>query len=430
MRSVAATMHTAVDGVRSGSAAERIDAEAVVEFAAELVRLRTVADASPGTVEGPAADLIAQTMRSYGWEVTVTDAAPGRPNVVGVVRGDITDDAPGRTLLFEGHTDVVTEGDRSDWSFDPYAGDVHDGKLRGRGSADMKGGVAAMIHAARAVQLRGFAGRLIVAALADEEGMMLGVKAFVGTPLARSGIDGVIVCEPEAGEVCASAKGAMRVRIELTGVMAHGAMPQIGRSPIPALGPLLTGLAEVQRRWQGTAGTHPELGDFYLTPTVVRAGSAAQMNVIPQTATVHLDIRTLPGTGHRAIERDVRQLALTVAERHGLGQVVDVLDDRPAVDTAHDAAVVRALVAAHTQVTGEVPVFGGVPGTTDGTILTRDAGLETVVYGPGGKWIAHQRDEWCAVEDIVTAARVYAEAAELFLGEAGLPAPNKGSSEG
>src|SRR5699024_7709927 len=149
--------------------------------------------------------VVAAAMRDFGWEVTVTEPAPGRPNVVGVVQGT----GPGRTLMFEGHTDVVTEGDRAAWSFDPYAGDIVGGMLRGRGSADMKGGVAAMIHAARAVELAGFAGRIIVGALADEEGMMLGAKAFAASAIAHSGIDGVIVCEPEAGEICASSKGAL-----------------------------------------------------------------------------------------------------------------------------------------------------------------------------------------------------------------------------
>lgn len=393
------------------SAAGRIDPEALIVLAGDLVRLRTVNDPEATTVEGPAADLVANTMRAFGWEVTVFEAAPGRPNVVGVIDSS----APGRTLMFEGHTDVVTEGDRADWSFDPYAGDVVDGMLRGRGSADMKGGVAAMIHAARAVQLQGFSGRIIVGALADEEGMMLGAKAFAATDLARSGIDGVIVCEPEAGEICATAKGAIRVRIELVGVMAHGAMPQMGCNPIPAVGQLLSGLSDLQRQVQSKAGTHPELGDFYVTPTAVDAGSAEQMNVIPATATVHLDVRTIPTTPHPQLMEQIRDLCATTAAAHGLSFTLDVIDDRPPVDTPRFAPVVRALMNAHRQITGREPEFGGVPGSTDGTILTRDAGLQTVVYGPGGKWIAHQADEMCAVEDIVTAARVYAEAAERFL---------------
>jgi succinyl-diaminopimelate desuccinylase len=405
------TMATAPDGVRDGSAAADVDAQAVLDLAGALVRLRTVNDPDADVVEQPAAELIAAEMRSYGWQVTVDEVAPGRPNVVGVVDGD----GPGRTLMFEGHTDVVTEGDPGAWSFDPYAGDLVDGMLRGRGSADMKGGVAAMLHAARAVQRQGFRGRIIVAALADEEGMMLGAKAFARTALAGSGIDGVIVCEPEAGEICVSAKGALRLKIELTGAMAHGAMPQIGRSPIPALGPLLTGLKDIERHIQQAAGPHPELGEFYLTPTVVQAGSPAQQNVIPATAAVHLDIRTLPATPHPGIVADVESLCLQIAAAYDLTAVAQVIDDRPPVDTPRSAPVVRALAAAHTRITGMPPVFGGVPGTTDGTILTRDAGLTSVVYGPGGKWIAHQVDEMCAAEDIVTAARVYADAAELFL---------------
>lgn len=399
------------DGATAGSAAARIDPTAVVELAAALVRLRTVNEPGAVVVEQPAADLVAETMRSFGWEVTVTEAAPGRPNVVAVIEGD----GPGRTLMFEGHTDVVTEGDRSAWTFDPYAGDVLDGMLRGRGSADMKSGVAAMIHAARAVQQAGFTGRIIVGALADEEGMMLGAKAFAASALGRSGIDGVIVCEPEAGEVCASAKGALRIRVELTGVMAHGAMPQIGRNPIPAVGPLLVGLSELQRQVGESVGVHPELGEFYLTPTVLDAGTAEQQNVIPRTAAVYLDIRTIPAVGHPGLIHLITRLSGQIADEFGLDCRVGIIDDRPPVDTPRDAPVVAALAAAHREITGEEPVFGGVPGTTDGTILTRDAGLTTVVYGPGGKWIAHQADEVCAVEDIVTAARVYAEAAQRFL---------------
>ena len=83
-------------------------------------------------------------MRGFGWDVTVTEVAPGRPNVIAEVHGA----RPGRTLMFEGHLDVVTEADPDLWSFDPYSGEVVDGRLRGRGSADMKSGVAAMVHAA------------------------------------------------------------------------------------------------------------------------------------------------------------------------------------------------------------------------------------------------------------------------------------------
>ncbi len=179
----------------------QLDEAAVLELAGRLVRLRTVNDPASGVVETPVAEVVAGVMRDFGWQVAVTDVAPGRPNVVGVIHGR----APGRTLMFEGHSDVVTEGDPAGWSFDPYAGDVVDGRLRGRGSADMKAGVAAMIHAARAVELAGFNGRIVVGVLVDEEGLMLGVKHFAASD-AAVGIHGVIVASRRAGRSAPSAR--------------------------------------------------------------------------------------------------------------------------------------------------------------------------------------------------------------------------------
>ncbi len=130
-----------------------------------------------------------------------------------------------------------------------------------------------------------------------------------------------------------------------------------------------------------------------------------------------MDIRTIPGIDHRGLIQVIQMLAEQVAAESGLTVAVDVIDDRPPVDLDRGAAVVRALALAHRAVTGAEPIYGGVPGTTDGTILTRDAGLETVVYGPGGKWIAHQVDEFVEVEDVVTCARVFAAAAAAFLAD-------------
>ena len=403
-----------------------IDAAAVVDLAARLVRLRTVHE-GPGDVEGPAVAVLAALMRDFGWDVTIVESAPGRPSAVGVVTGD----RPGRTLMFEGHVDVVTEGDPATWSFDPYAGDVVAGRLRGRGSADMKAGVAAMVHAARAVQLAGFAGRIVVGVLADEEGLMLGAKRFAADLIAGAvpgvdRIDGVIVCEPEGGEVCPVAKGAIRLVVAFTGAMAHGAMPWMGRNPLPAVGTMLTALADTQHVLRATHGDHPLLGPICLTPTVLQAGGLEQINVMPATATLAVDIRTTPAVDHRALLAQLADTAGRIAHDAGLGVELTVVDDRPPVDTPIDHPVVRAMLAGHRVATGTEAVIGGVPGATDGTILTRDAGLATVVYGPGGKWIAHQADEYVEVAEILTCARAYVAAARHFLAD---PADPSGSSD-
>ncbi|WP_395729776.1 M20 family metallopeptidase [Nakamurella sp.] len=394
-----------------------VDDAAVVDLAARLVRLRTVHE-GPGDVERPAAELLAELMRDFGWAVTSVEAAPGRPSVIGVVDGG----RPGRTLMFEGHVDVVTEGDPGSWSFDPYAGDIMDGRLRGRGSADMKAGVAAMLHAARAVELGGFAGRIVVGVLADEEGMMLGAKRFAADLVAGSlagidRIDGVIVGEPEGGEVCPVAKGAIRLVITFTGAMAHGAMPWMGRNPLPAIAAMLAAIADTQHVLRAAHGDHPLLGPICLTPTVLQAGDLEQINVMPATATVALDIRTTPAVVHAALITQLADTAGRIAQDAGLTAQVTVIDDRPPVDTPVDHPVVQAMLAGHRAATGADAVIGGVPGATDGTILTRDAGLATVVYGPGGKWIAHQADEYVPVADIATCTRAYVAAARHFLGD-------------
>lgn len=394
------------------SAALAIDAEAAVSFTQDLVRLRTVNAAGATEVERPAAALVAELFTSFGWEYEVTEVAPGRPNTVAVIEGG---GGAGPTLMFEGHIDVVTEGDPADWSVDPYGAQIRDGKLWGRGSADMKSGVAAMIYGVRALQQAGpFPGRVVVGVLCDEEGLMLGAKHFAASPLARE-VDGVIVCEPEGYEVCTSARGGIRLRLDLHGVMAHGAMPQEARSPIAAGARVVEALGAVQDWAVDRYGTHPHAGSVTVTPTVLRGGDPDQLNVIPAHAIVGIDVRTVPGVDHPELIDRIRQSAQDAAGTLGVDVEVTVVDDRPAVETPEDHPVVTALLAGHRDVHGTTPPFGAVPGTTDGTILTRDAGLATVVYGPGGKWIAHQKDEYVEVHEIGEYTRVYAHAARAFL---------------
>jgi len=381
-----------------------VDADGLIAFTRALVRVPSVHRPETGQTEAAAAALVADRMRAFGWSPLVEEAAPGRPNVIATVEGGL----PGPTLLFEGHTDVVTEGDRADWSHDPFGGDTVDGRLYGRGAADMKAGVAAMLYAAAALAAAGpFPGRLVVAALADEEGLMLGVKDFVRRGHA-AGLAAAIVCEPEGGEVCVAQKGAIRAQFEARGRMAHGAMPHQGVNPIPPLAELVGRCGELQAALQAEAGEHPLLGLPYVTPTVLSAGSADQLNVIPARARLGVDVRTVPAIDHGSLRSRLRALCTE-------GTRLTVVDDRTATETPPDHPVVRALVEAHRTVHGVEPALGGVPGATDGTILWRDARVPIVTYGPGGKWIAHQVDEFVELDDLVGSAEVYVEAARRFL---------------
>lgn len=396
---------------RGASDFPRVDTAAVVELTRRLVRVPSVNDPDRKLSEAPAAAIVAETMRRFGWQPVVEEVAPGRPNVHAVVDGG----EPGPTLLFEGHTDVVSEAPEEAWSIPPFAAEVRDGHVYGRGSADMKAGLAAMLYGVRALQQAGpFPGRVKVAALCDEEGLMRGVKHFVERGHATE-CAAAIVCEPEGEELCTSSKGSIRLRVDLRGAMAHGAMPDRGRNPVPVVARLLVWCAAHEAELRRRHRPHPTLGPVTLTPTMLAAGAVRQLNVIPADATFALDVRTIPGVDHAAL---VRELAAAVDDYAFAGRVaarVTVLDDRPATDTPEDAPVVQAVLAAHREVTGRNAAIGGVPGATDGTILWRDARLPVVVYGPGDKWIAHQADEHVEVDDIVRKARTYARAARHFL---------------
>ena len=394
-----------------------IDTDALVGFTRELVRIPSVYDPDRGLNEQPAAELVEAQMRSFGWSPHVDVVADGRPNVIATIEGD----RPGRTLLFEGHTDVVTEGDEAAWTVDPFGAELRNGRIYGRGAADMKSGVAAMLFAADAIIRAGsFPGRVVVAALVDEEGMMSGVRDFVARGHA-SGVDGAICCEPEGGEICHAAKGALRLRIDLAGKMAHGAMPFEGRNPNRAAAAVVAALTGLEQRLHDAHGVHEYLGQPWITPTVLRAGEPAQMNVMPAKASLWVDVRTVPTVDHDELLAEVQELTADVCDSSGVTSDVTVIDNRPAVEVAPDDPLVRAVWDAHSAVASTPARLGGVPGTTDGTMLMALAGVATVVYGPGGKWIAHQADEYVEIADIVEHANVYVETAKRFLAGDGNP---------
>jgi succinyl-diaminopimelate desuccinylase len=152
-----------------------------------------------------------------------------------------------------------------------------------------------------------------------------------------------------------------------------------------------------------------------VTPTVVQAGDPLQINVIPGTSWVGVDVRTIPGVGHGGLVESLRRDAARIGAETGVELALTVIDDRPSTETREDAPVVRAVAAAHHAATSEQPVYGGVPGATDGTILWRELGIDIAVYGPGDKWIAHQVDEYVEVAEIEQYAEIYADAARRFL---------------
>ena len=199
----------------------------------------------------------------------------------------------------------------------------------------MKSGVAAMIYAVKAVQDAGpFPGRIVVGALVDEEGLMLGAKHFAPHGAGGRGRRRHRLRAGGGRDLRGGQGRRTPAASSFTGAMAHGAMPQHARNPLPVAARVITGLERVQQRLQDEHGEHEHLGWTYLTPTVSLAGDVDQINVIPARATVCVDARTIPGVDHAAMVEAVTAMAREAAEGSGVRVDVEVVDDRPAVDTA------------------------------------------------------------------------------------------------
>jgi succinyl-diaminopimelate desuccinylase len=193
------------------AALARIDDSELIELTRALVRIPSVVNpGAPAGNEREVARHVERWFAAQGLEHEVQDVAPGRPNVVAWLGNK----GRGRSLLLEGHTDVVTEGDPREWTHPPFAAELAGGRIYGRGAADMKGGLAAAMIALAALKRSDarLAGRLVVGALVDEEGDMLGARHFCTTAIGRE-LDAAIICEPEQNEVCLEQRGVVWARV-------------------------------------------------------------------------------------------------------------------------------------------------------------------------------------------------------------------------
>jgi succinyl-diaminopimelate desuccinylase len=208
----------------------------------------------------------------------------------------------------------------------------------------------------------------------------------------------------------------MRALARFRGRMAHGAMPKSGCNPVPAAAAFVRAAQTLEARYVAHHGRHALLGEPSVTPTLLQAGDPAQLNVIHADAVVGLDIRTIPGQDHGAIEADLSAAAAEAAATAGCHASIDIIEERPWTETDTSSPIAFAVAAACRRVQGRPPRIGGVPGATDGTFLHARAQVPIVTIGPGGVTIPHQVDEFVRVADIAEACRIYAAAACYFLG--------------
>ena len=335
--------------------------------------------------EADVARRIAAELMAIGLTVDVTEVAPGRPNVVGIVNGR----AAGRSLMFCGHIDTVGVAGMEK-PFDPVE---REGRLYGRGAQDMKGGVAAMIGAARAiVESGGLAqGQLVIAAVIDEEHASLGADALVTKFRADAGV----VTEPTDLDIAVAHKGFQWVEIETRGRAAHGSRPREGRDAIMRMGRVLGGLEALDRRLQ-SGRAHALLGTASLHASMI--GGGREWSSYPDTCLLHVERRTLPGEDDAAALEEAQSI-LNVLEREDPefdGAAKLTFGRQPyEIDPDHP---LPALLSTAAEGVGHNARRVGMTFWTDAAILGA-AGIPSVLFGPGGAGL-HSVEEYVRLQDV------------------------------
>ena len=363
-------------------------ADPAVALLSDLVAIDSVNPslASGARGEGAVARRIARELESLGVRVDVTDIAPGRPNVVGVLEGR----AAGRSLMFCGHTDTVGVSGMPQ----PFTPDIRDGRLYGRGAQDMKGGVAAMIGAVRRiVESGGLArGRVIVAAVVDEEHASVGAEALV----AHWRADAAVVTEPTGLDVAVAHKGFQWVTIETRGRAAHGSRPRDGRDAILRMGRVLARLESLDRRLQ-QGPSHPLLGTASLHASLVEGGH--ELSSYPARAALQYERRTLPGEpADIALVETKAILSELHSEDSEFEADARLVFGRGAYEI-DAASQLPTLLMDAANTAGCAASIAGMTFWTDAAILGA-AGIPSVLFGPGGAGL-HSIEEYVILEDVL-----------------------------
>lgn len=372
------------------------------QLVADLVAVDSVnPDLVPGAAgEGEIAALIARRCGALGLEVRLQEAAPGRPNVVATRRGS----GGGRSLLLNGHTDTVGLGGMAS----PPAATVDGDRLTGRGAWDMKASLAAMILAAEALAGEELLGDVVLAFVADEEFASVGTQALVREVPA----DLAIVTEPTDLALTVAHKGFVWAQVETRGRAAHGSRPDEGVDAIVGMGPVLTGLAELDRALAAGA-RHPLLGPASVHASLIAGG--VELSTYPDRCLLDVERRTIPGESRAAVQAELSTLVDRAREAlPGLAVELRMGIERQPfeIDSGHE--LVAMVSDAVTRETGAPPPLTGAGGWMDSALLVA-AGIPTVILGPSGGG-AHADDEWVSVTSVEACARIYADVARAVCG--------------
>jgi acetylornithine deacetylase len=349
----------------------------------------TLAPGSPG--EGECARALASVLDDWGFSVEVTDTPPSRPNVIARIGPS---DAP--ALMLNGHLDVVgVEG----MIHDPFSAEVRENRIYGRGSADMKGGLAAMCVAALAAAGSGAKRQILITAVADEEYESLGMRALLDSGVRA---EAAIITEPTRLAICPAHRGFAWIDVALRGRAAHGSRYDIGVDAITHAGLLLAELDLVEQT-RDSGPLHPLLGRGSLHASTIQGGVG--FSTYPERCDLAIERRMLPGESIENALREITDACERVKrDRPDFDARVTLSTAQLPSDVPPDAPIVSRLRGALER--EKVPVrIEGLSAWTDAALLN-EAGIPTICFGPGDIGLAHAAEEFVPIEEIGIATRV------------------------
>jgi len=375
---------------------ESIDIDLLIRVTQDLIRIPT--QNPPGNEKG-CAEYIQSTLSQWGVETKmISEPLPHRPQIMATVNGK----EAGPTLILNGHMDVVPEGSRSHWKYDPYGGVVEAGRIYGRGSSDMKGGLAAMMMLAKLLHEKGLPrGKVVFQFVMGEETGDPGTKHLLSI-LGNKGDYGIVL-EPTSLRVATAEKGLAWFRITWEGRPAHASVAEQGINPIEKAVKFGTRLLEYDQKLR--THLHPLLGSPKCTMTMINGGT--KENIVPESCSLIIDRRFNPEETPDSVESELRNILeeLTLEDADFKYQIERTMLYESA-EIPGDSLIANVLRKHAAQISGISKEPFGTIYSTDVRNFINDAKIPAVTFGPGDVHQAHTFNESIEIQQIVDCVRI------------------------
>jgi len=404
----------------------------LVQLVVDTVKIPSINPTYPGQVyeetlggETRVAEFLKPVMESVGLETDMWEQEKGRANLVGVCKGS----GGGKSLIFNGHTDVVPPDPLEEWSeAEPWSGKIADGKIWGRGSCDMKGGNAAAIVALKAILIAGYKpkGDVIIEDVVGEENM--NTPAGTGATIERGyKADGAIVVEPSGPPyrlgIIPASPGVFYMVVTIKGKAVHASMrdelvragghgSKIGVSSIDKAMIIYNGLRRLEEEW-GQTKSHPMFtrpGHFTLHPGVITGGPSGAF-VISDESRIEYSIWHTPQDTEEQVKHEVEaqinRFAQTDPWLRENPPRVEWLLWWPPYDVPADSPICKTVASSYEATLGHAPKYYGFAAVDDAAFLNQ-AGIPAITIGPGSLTVAHAPNEYVEIAELIDAAKIYA----------------------